>query len=186
MLRFLSIHQQGHATKQEMNNQYWHLIAKSNLDPHQYQKFIDLLGSQRAAEAIFTIIESENDNMLQAWLNRGADPNVVIDFEDNRGRCYKTCPLLEAIRRKHEPMVRTLLSGGADLAALDKHGINLTLAANQSGSLGIMAIIENHKTKEAEEVIYQRLSMNFSNSVRIVNWPTEEKKILTSTRTYSI
>lgn len=188
MLRFLKSRERGLATKKITNIQYWTLIALRNLSTDNYQKFKNLLETPRAHEAIFIIINSDKNDMLNDWLNGGGgDPNVVVSYEDGRSlRHYKTCPLLEAIRLKDESMVRTLLSAGAKLNALDEHGIDITLAAKQGGSIGVMAIIENHQTGEAEATICERLKKNFANNVRIVNWPTIENISPRSTRTNSI
>lgn len=152
MLRFLHNKASGLHTASE--NRRW----LSSVEDHYLQ--------------LFNIIEANADDTtaLEAWLNAGNTPNISKTLEDPTGS-YMTCPLLEAIRLKHEPMVRVLLASGADLNLLSPHGIKLEEAAETSGSMGVVAVVRAHIQDRDVEEVYQEIRSDSLLHLRTCNWP---------------
>lgn len=152
MLRFLHNKASGLHTASE--NRHW----LSSVEAHYLQ--------------IFDIIEADADDTtaLEAWLNAENTPNISKTFEDPAGH-YMTCPLLEAIRLKHEPMVRVLLASGADLDFLTPHGIKLVEAAETCGSMGVVAAVRAYVQDRDVEAVYQEIASDFHFHLRALNWP---------------
>jgi len=95
-----------------------------------------------------------NETLVMVLLKSKANPNLAYTGKDRQDFLYGTTPLMRAAAQGHVNVVKRLLSGGADVNAVDEREHNALWHATDSKNLALIKMLIEAGSKLTDDVLF--------------------------------